>query len=464
MRRIWNSGVGVVMWVCVAGFAGPAGAQESPKPASANETEALKSRVESLEKQIEELKSMIRDLRPSAAPAAGAEQAAAEEAATGDRRVPGAIPERAAKFEKEETAPGFGGIYTKPFLTKLGRDTYLGGYYDFEFREEGGKNKTFNQHRLIPFIYGDVADNVKFATEIEIEYGGPQNNRDDGEIKVEFVQADLLLHEAANVRAGILLTPLGKLNAVHDSPIQDLTDRPLVDRFIIPTTLSEAGAGLFGTFYPGETGKIDYEAYLVNGFQGLDAKGKANISKKDGLRGAKGSQKSDINNSPAFVSRLGYSPFLGIEVGGSVHTGLYDEKGDNRLTIWALDAQWQKGPFELQGEYAFADISRNSFAKASGIPGDFWGFYLQANYHFMPAGLKSWAPKVFGDEDATFTAVVRYDQTDLDGAVTRRITPGFNFRPNGKTVIKFDYQFNDEGGDLTERDDNAFLISIATYF
>ncbi|MBI3099434.1 MAG: hypothetical protein HYY93_14580 [Planctomycetes bacterium] len=441
-------------------FGGTVWSQDIVKPGAPAETEALKARVESLEKQIAELKDMVKALRP----AAGAEESVVEEGAPADRRIPGPLPERAEKFEQEKSAPGFGGIYTKPFLTKLGRDTYLGGYYDFEFREQGGKNKTFDQHRLIPFIYGDVAENVKFATEIEIEHGGPQNNQDDGELKVEFAQVDLLLHEAVNVRAGVLLTPLGKLNAVHDSPIQDLTDRPLVDRTIIPTTLSEAGAGLFGSLYPGETGKLDYEAYLVNGFKGLDAKGKAFISKTDGLRGAKGSEKSDINNSPALVSRLGYSPFLALEVGGSVHTGLYDEKGDNRLTIWALDAKWQTGPFELEGEYAFADISRNSFAKASGIPGDFWGFYVQANYHFMPEGLKTWGPKVFGDEDATFTAVVRYDQTDLDGGRLRRITPGFNFRPNGKTVIKFDYQFNDEGGDFSEKDDNAFLISIATYF
>ena len=51
-----------------------------------------------------------------------------------------------------------------------------------------------------------------------------------------------------NYRGGIILSPLGKFNLVHDSPLQDLTERPMVSRFIIPTTLSESGMGFFGTF------------------------------------------------------------------------------------------------------------------------------------------------------------------------------------------------------------------------
>ena len=44
-----------------------------------------------------------------------------------------------------------------------------------------------------------------------------------------------------------------------------LTDRPLVSQFVIPSTMSETGAGFYGTFYPGRTGKLDYEFYYTTG-------------------------------------------------------------------------------------------------------------------------------------------------------------------------------------------------------
>ena len=48
-----------------------------------------------------------------------------------------------------------------------------------------------------------------------------------------------------------------------------LTDRPLVSQFVIPSTMSETGAGFYGTFYPGRTGKLDYEFYVTTGPCGL---------------------------------------------------------------------------------------------------------------------------------------------------------------------------------------------------
>ena len=71
-------------------------------------------------------------------------------------------------------APVFGKQYGKPFLRRFGRNTYIGGYMDHELKfqeKQGGKESkahTFDQHRLIPFIYSDVSDRVKFATEIEM--------------------------------------------------------------------------------------------------------------------------------------------------------------------------------------------------------------------------------------------------------------------------------------------------------
>lgn len=374
------------------------------------------------------------------------------------------LPEIADAFEKKDISQKFGGVYTKPFLQRFGRNTYVGGYMDFDWNATEKVNPRFQQKRLIPFIYSDVSERIKFATEIEFENAGPQNNAADGEVKLEFATLDYLIHEKINFRGGLLLSPLGKYNLIHDTPLQESFTRPLVDRFIIPTTLSEPGAGFYGSFYPSELAKLDYEIYITQGFRGLDVNGTNRITTTNGLRNARASDKTDINNRPAMVGRLAYSPFLGLEMAYSTHVGTYDQLRDNRLWINAVDFTWQKGPFEVLGEGAFAKIGRNDFAQRRGVPDDMWGYYLQTNYHFMPGWLKKSAPSFFKD-DSTFTLFGRWDHIDMDGNTQQKIMPGITFRPTPDTVFGLNYQANIDNGAHDARPDDTILEAwFATYF
>ncbi|KKO18417.1 MAG: hypothetical protein BROFUL_02923 [Candidatus Brocadia fulgida] len=161
-----------------------------------------------------------------------------------------------------------------------------------------------------------------------------------------------------------------------------------------------------------------------------------------------------------------------MEFGGSTYTQRYDDKNENQITIPALDFAYQKGPFELVGEGAYAFIETNDFAEDAGIADSMWGYYLEGRYHFMPSCLRSWAPKIF-TENSTFTGVLRWDQvktSELDATDGRidylrnRVTPGINYRYTEDTVFKFDYQINMEEKDLADRGNNAFVFSVATYF
>ncbi len=400
------------------------------------------------------------------------------EAAREDERAApeGSIAEKAQRVQAREGP--FGGIYGKPFLARFGR-VHLGGYMDWEFRDQEGTNQTFRLPRFIPFIYADVTDQIKVAAEIEIEFGGIGGPTQGGEVILEFAIIDYIFAEWIALRAGNILVPLGKFNLIHDSPVNDLTDRPLVDRFVIPTTFSESGIGFYGTLYPFGEAKLDYEIYLVNGFKGLvkDSKSptgfSSRFSRDAGVRSGRPDFKQDINNSAAGVGRVAFSPFLGVEVGGSAHVGDYDEKAGGLLAaIFAVDATVQFARFspllaglEYQGEFARARLERNDIARASGVPNRFWGMYHQINYHFMFDFLRDLLPVVFGEE-STFTAVLRYDYLDLDvgGEYTQQLTPGINFRPVEDTVFKLDYQINWEGRSHNKVQDDAFLFSIATYF
>ncbi len=283
--------------------------------AQSSESTDLKSKVETLEKELSEIKGLLKqqvenDMRkdkelavlkedvkdkektetaketPQKEIAALKEEvrkeiaSIKEEVQKNEQRyaseeVSGEAPylvKKSAEFADKKLSPAFGGVYTKPFLRRYGRNTYLGGYMDFQFRqdEKDSGNQGFDQTRFIPFIYSDVSDRVKLAAEIELEHGGVGGGR-DGEVIIEFATVDFLITDWINWRGGFILTPLGKFNLVHDSPLQDLTDRPLVNQFIIPTTLTDAGMGFFGSTYPSELSKLDYEIYVTNGvFHGMD--------------------------------------------------------------------------------------------------------------------------------------------------------------------------------------------------
>ncbi len=440
------------------------------------------------------------------------------EGAVGQAAEPGigALPEVGRERRAEsQPALSFGSsgsgrlVYAKPFVSAP--KAIVGGYMDIQYRshrrgvlETGGFGNTgttngFDQQRFVPFIYADITEHVKFASELEIEHGIRASG--SNEISLEFAHIDYLVNEPINIRAGIVLIPIGKFNLLHDSPLNDLTDRPLVSQFVIPSTMSETGAGFYGTFYPGRTSKLDYELYVTTGPCGYNKDGSPRVSEVSGTKSSRqrkcGSDDGlDINNGKAVSGRVAFSPMLGVEIAGSSYYGNQSPTSYNPLSITAIDWTLQRGPFEIIGEAAWAYARGNSLAipgisiappvspgtLLTGIntfnplaapPQRMHGFYLQGNYHFMPAFLSKLSPKRFG-EGSTFTAVVRYDLVNLNmdnrgenQGQLEQISFGLNYRPVEDAVFKISYQylpksFNPNSGQRIH--DGALVISAATYF
>ena len=364
--------------------------------------------------------------------------------------------------EKDDERPFVrGGISDKPYIAQLGRRTMIGGYTEVHFRYEREEGITeellFEPKRFNLFTFTPVSDRTRVAAELEFEEGGE-------EIKIELAMIDFEIHPSLNFRGGIILSPIGRFNLAHDSPANDLTDRPLVSTRIIPTTLSEGGMGFYGTFYPNPEWRVTYEAYGVNGFNDDVV-----IGDPDGTRISAGKGNfEDNNNRPSFAGRLAVSPRGNLEVAGSLHTGPYntwkaegleiDEK--RSLTIVALDWDYSWRQLELQGEYASASIDVPAetalFAESQ------QGIYGQVNYHFG----RGWIGEL---PNAVFTGVVRLGavdfDTDVDGDSQQRLTLGLNLRPEEDTVFKLDYQYNwlRDAFNIEARS-AALLFSVATYF
>src|SRR3989344_4520716 len=148
---------------------------------------------------------------------------------------------------------------------------------------------------------------------------------------------------------------VGRYNLYHDSDLQNLTERPIVARDVIPTTWTEAGAGIFGGFNPVlgsyEDLNLNYELYMVNG---LDTG-----FSDTGLSGARASLKTDNNDDKAVVGRVAASPWLNQEVGVSGYWGEYDTAG-HAIAGVGVDSLVTIGPLEWINEYAYFGVEQGS--------------------------------------------------------------------------------------------------------
>lgn len=337
--------------------------------------------------------------------------------------------------------------------------TTIGGYGEHEFEAGEGKVARFRNHRYIIFVYSQISERISTATEIEFEFAGSPRKGDGnlgfGEVLLEFSVVDLNLFDWLIMRAGVILVPVGAFNLRHDSPTRDLTARPIAYTTIVPSTWFESGAGFYGTIPIGDTQRITYELYAVNG---LDAR----IYDGFGLRAARGSHFEDNNHDKAIVGRVAYSPTLGFELGLSGYTGAYDKR-KNRVNLANVDLTWRLGDLEILGEAVYVSIDEGfveGFSASSAantrdaVPEEMLGFYVQANYHFGFGPLTEHLPDWL--HASTFTAVVRYEgkDTNLDrGSAAgdqNRLTFGLNFRPVEPYVIKTDYQLDVTGIDDVE--------------
>jgi hypothetical protein len=355
-----------------------------------------------------------------------------------------------------------GGVYDKPHLTRLLGRTAIGGYAEAHARyqrvdgavEEAG----FVLRRWNLFTNTQVSDIVRMAAELEFEDGGE-------EITIEYAAIDVGISPALTVRAGILLSPLGRFNLSHDSPRNEFTDRPLVATELLGVALSEPGLGVLGQVGLGNGARLTYELYAVNGFHsGLIDESPEGTRIPSGRRNFE-----DNNESPAFIGRLAWSPRSGYELGVSAHHGAYnvfraegqpvDERRD--LTLAVVDVEARLWGLKIAGEAAAAWIEI-----APGLRGVYarrqHGVQLEVLKPFG-RGWISYMPR------SSFAAGARLDVVDFDadmpGDMVRRITIGLNFRPSEDSVLKLDYvrgvgrdRFNNSSGHA------GLLFSVATYF
>src|SRR5687767_12232133 len=101
-------------------------------------------------------------------------------------------------------------------------------------------------HRFVLIFSHSFSDRLRFVGELEVEHAFVEGLEEAGELELEQAYIDVLLKPSFNLRAGMLLVPVGIINERHEPPVFYGVERPFVDTVIVPSTWFDVGAGVHG--------------------------------------------------------------------------------------------------------------------------------------------------------------------------------------------------------------------------
>lgn len=344
----------------------------------------------------------------------------------------------------------------------LNKDNKLavGGYGEVHYNQlfDGAvhNNGKLDVHRVVILFGYNFNEKVKFVTELEFEHVK--------EVYVEQAFLQYKLNNLVNFRGGLMLVPMGIVNEYHEPTTFNGVERPLIDKYVSPTTWREIGFGLTGNILPVS---LKYQAYIMNGFNGFD--GSARLSGKYGLR--KGRQKGaeSYMSSASFAGKIEYYGFRGLNIGlsgyfGKTQSTLYDgvDKGDERavaaadssvagVSMVGMDARYSLKGLRLRGQLYYSILSNtdkyNAFTVAddgtlNDLGSSMLGYYAEIGYNVLR----------FFDTKKQLVPFVRYEFLNTHNSVEDNIirnpryeksavTAGLTLALAKGAVVKADMQF-----------------------
>lgn len=330
-----------------------------------------------------------------------------------------------------------------PQAADAGARTAVGGYGEViynNYRRDDRADQA-DLRRFVLFFGHRFSDRLRLQSELEVEHGFIEGG-EGGEVAVEQAYLEYGVSPRANLRAGLMLVPLGILNETHEPPTFFGVERNQVESLIIPSTWRELGVALQGAAARG----LEYNVGVSTS---LDAGKFAEPDK--GLREARSAGSEAAASDLALFAALNYRGVPGLLVGGGVFTGNTGQDGasnaalksvNGRLTLWDVHGRYAVGNLDLQALYArgsLGDAGAISAATGEAAPKSLYGWYGQAAYHVWKRGDADLAP---------FVRFERYNtQREVAGGFTadplndeRVTTLGLNFKVHPQVVLKADYQ------------------------
>ncbi|MCK5535436.1 MAG: hypothetical protein KAI79_01350 [Bacteroidales bacterium] len=337
----------------------------------------------------------------------------------------------------------------------------LGGYGEFTFNKKLDKNSLayLDVPRFV--LTGDYSFSGKTRLFSEIEFEHVK------EVYVEQLWVQHKLHKNVNFRAGLLLVPVGIINEYHEPNTFNSVNRPLIDKYVVPTTWREIGAGFSGNF---ASLMLKYQVYVLNGFNGFD--GVAHLGAQYPLRKARQKGAESFMSSPNFVSAIefyglpyitiGMANYFGksqtlilensaIETVDSSRVGINLLSFNSRVNIKALEARVQVYGIEFSNSAAYNEFA--GYSDVDYLAKQVFGFYFELAYNVLNKMEKENGSLILFSRFEEFDTQYKMEN-DLSANSAyhvKSITNGLSWKPNLKIAFKVDIQnvYNDANAKWT---------------
>lgn len=368
-------------------------------------------------------------------------------------------------------------VNTAERLLKSDSKLTIGGYgqIDFNRNVESGmaNNATLDVHRLILMFGYNFSDRASFVTEVEVEHVK--------EIYIEQAFLDYNLFGNTNLRAGLMLVPMGIINEYHEPTTFHGVERPNIHKNVVPTTWREIGVGINGVI---TEASLKYQLYVMNGFSSYDGAGK--LKGSNALRSGRQKGAESVASYPSLSGKLDWFGVSGLNLGlagyvGKTQSSLYNglDKNDDAglakadssildVAMLGIDARYNVGGLQLRGEYILGSIGNtdeyNAFA-GKDLGSSIFGYYVEAAYDLFVHCDKA-------EEGQHLYPFVRYEAYDTHNKVEgiskneaynrTEVTAGLSWHVANGAALKADYQWltNDASDDWT----GQLNLGVAVWF
>jgi hypothetical protein len=396
---------------------------------------------------------------------------------------------RRATTDTARRALDMDAIYNRPFL-KMGKSPVsIGGYMEANWQYVGTSGITvgnqFQFRRFSVFMASTISSRIKFLSEIEYDNdpsGDVMDAKNGGKFEIEYAALDIELHPLLNLRAGIIVNPIGAFNQNHDGPKWEFTDRPIAMTQMLPDTWSNTGFGIYGKKYIGDW-MAGYEFYLTGGL---------NDSIIDNPQGKTYLPAANENPSRFTASASGSPMYSGKLSLRNTHIGeLGLSFASDIYNTWAVEGT----PIDNKRTAQIYDVNFNTtlpWTRTSIItewawvyvqtPPDYTQQYADKQFGgFVDVVQPLFRGNILGWQHATVNFAVRGEYVDWNvgnfDATGKKmyndlwsIMPSISFRPTPQTVVRFNYRRQFQR-DITGNSIGAALgltegysLGIATYF
>ena len=337
----------------------------------------------------------------------------------------------------------------------------IGGYGEVHYNQALSNttrnNGALDVHRMVMLLGYNFNSKTQFVSELEFEHVS--------EVYVEQAFLQHKISNSINLRAGLMLIPMGIINEYHEPTTFNGVERPLLDTKLSPTTWREIGLGFSGTIF---AASLKYQLYVVNGFNGYK-NGVATLGGKNGFRSGRQKGAEAYSSSPNFTGKVEFYGLRGLNLGlsgyvGNTQSTLYNgvdksnetalAKADSSVASIAMigvDARYNLGGWQMRGQFYYSAIGNteqyNRFSAKNGVNNDLgsamMGYYVEAGYNVLKFASKT---------NTELVPFVRYENYNTHHATAAAlpqnqsynnniVTTGLTYKLAQGVVVKADLQF-----------------------